>query len=115
VSCTGIHGANRLASNSLLEALVFARRASDDAARRLPSLSLLSAGIIPLWDDSGTIDTEEWILLSHNKYEIQSIMWDYVGIVRSNVRLGRALRRIRLLEQEIEKLLQTHEDQRPAP
>ena len=102
VSCTGIHGANRLASNSLLEALVFARRAADDAARRLPSLSLLPADAIPPWDDSGTIDTEEWILLSHNKREIQSIMWDYVGIVRSDVRLGRALRRIRLLEQEIE-------------
>lgn len=102
VSCTGIHGANRLASNSLLEALVFARRAADDASRLLPSLSVLPASDIPQWDDSGTIDTEEWILLSHNKFEIQSIMWDYVGIVRSNVRLGRALRRIRLLEQEIE-------------
>jgi L-aspartate oxidase len=102
VSCTGVHGANRLASNSLLEALVFARRAADDAAKRLPSLSPLPPGTVPPWDDSGTIDTEEWILLSHNKHEIQSIMWDYVGIVRSNIRLGRALRRIRLLEQEIE-------------
>jgi L-aspartate oxidase len=103
VSCTGIHGANRLASNSLLEALVFARRAADNAAKRLKtSSSPLPDDAIPSWDDSGTIDTEEWILLSHNKREIQSIMWDYVGIVRSNVRLGRALRRIVLLEREIE-------------
>jgi L-aspartate oxidase len=54
------------------------------------------------WDDSGTIDNEEWILLSHNLTEIQTVMWDYVGIVRSNLRLERALRRINFLEKEIE-------------
>ena len=58
--------------------------------------------MIPEWDDSGTIDNEEWILLSHNFNEIQSVMWDYVGIVRSNLRLNRALRRIVLLEKEID-------------
>jgi len=59
-------------------------------------------GDIPEWDDKGTSDVEEWILLSHNMQEIQSVMWDYVGIVRSGLRLNRALRRINLLEREIE-------------
>jgi L-aspartate oxidase len=102
VACTGIHGANRLASNSLLEALVFSKRASFDAAGKLRSINLMSPDNIPPWDDSGTIDNEEWILLSHNLTEIQSVMWDYVGIVRSNLRLARALRRINFLEKEIE-------------
>lgn len=102
VACTGIHGANRLASNSLLEALVFSKRASLDAAGKLRVVPLMSAGNIFPWDDSGTIDNEEWILLSHNFTEIQSVMWDYVGIVRSNLRLARALRRITFLEKEIE-------------
>jgi L-aspartate oxidase len=102
VACTGIHGANRLASNSLLEALVFSKRASFDAAGKLRSINLMPADNIPPWDDSGTIDNEEWILLSHNLTEIQTVMWDYVGIVRSNLRLERALRRINFLEKEIE-------------
>jgi len=101
-SCTGVHGANRLASNSLLEALVFSHRASLDAAAKLSSTTLIGAANVLPWDDSGTIDNEEWILLSHNLTEIQSVMWDYVGIVRSNLRLERALRRINLLEKEIE-------------
>lgn len=101
-ACTGVHGANRLASNSLLEALVFSRRAATDAGNRLGSISIVSSGSIPPWDDSGTIDNEEWVLLSHNLDEIKRVMWDYVGIVRSNVRLKRAYRRIKLLEGEIE-------------
>jgi L-aspartate oxidase len=101
-SCTGIHGANRLASNSLLEALVFSRRAIDHAAGRLGGILPVEPGRIPAWDDSGTIDNEEWVLLSHNITEIQSVMWDYVGIVRSNLRLQRAMRRISFLDQEIE-------------
>ena len=101
-SCTGIHGANRLASNSLLEALVFSRRAADHSIHRLGSLSLIPHARIPAWDDRGTIDNEEWVLLSHNRAEIQSVMWDYVGIVRSNLRLERAMRRISFLEKEIE-------------
>jgi L-aspartate oxidase len=99
---TGVHGANRLASNSLLEALVFSYRAAVNASKRLHNCRKISAEDIPQWDDSGTTDFEEWILLSHNLQEIQSVMWDYVGIVRSNLRLGRALRRINLLEKEIE-------------
>jgi L-aspartate oxidase len=102
VSCTGVHGANRLASNSLLEALVFAKRASDHSSECIKTITTIEQSRIPAWDDSGTIDNEEWILLSHNFKEIQSVMWDYVGIVRSNVRLGRAMRRIQLLEKEID-------------
>lgn len=102
VSCTGVHGANRLASNSLLEALVFSRRAADTSSAKLNSIQTINSGLIPEWDDSGTIDNEEWILLSHNFKEIQSIMWDYVGIVRSDLRLHRANRRVTLLEKEIE-------------
>ncbi len=101
-ACTGVHGANRLASNSLLEALVFSRRAAEDAAKRLGNCRAVKPGDIPEWDDKGTVDVEEWILLSHNMQEIQSVMWDYVGIVRSGLRLNRALRRINLLEREIE-------------
>jgi len=97
-----VHGANRLASNSLLEALVYSRRAADFSAARLRSIKYIDPEIIPAWDDSGTIDNDEWILLAHNFKEIQSIMWDYVGIVRSNIRLHRALRRVNLLENEIE-------------
>ncbi|MBN1130240.1 MAG: L-aspartate oxidase [Chitinispirillaceae bacterium] len=102
VSCTGVHGANRLASNSLLEALVFSRRAAFDAGALRVRRPLMPDSIVPDWDDRGTIGNEEWILLSHNKTEIQTVMWDYVGIVRSDVRLERALRRITLLEKEIE-------------
>jgi L-aspartate oxidase len=103
VAHTGVHGANRLASNSLLEALVFSKRAADDAGAKLKSIKFVNASDVPPWDDSGTIETEEWILLSHNFKEIQTVMWDYVGIVRSNVRLKRALRRIILLEKEIKE------------
>jgi L-aspartate oxidase len=102
VACSGIHGANRLASNSLLEALVFSKRASLDAKKKLGVVGLAPAANVRPWDDSGTIDNEEWILLSHNLYEVQSVMWDYVGIVRSNLRLERALRRVMFLEKEIE-------------
>lgn len=102
VACTGVHGANRLASNSMLEALVFSRRAAEDSAAGLRSRIAVLQKAIPVWDDSGTIDNDEWILLSHNITEIQSVMWDYVGIVRSDVRLERALRRIKMLEKEIE-------------
>lgn len=101
-ACTGVHGANRLASNSLLEALVFAKRAAENARTRLGTASVASARAVPAWDDSGTTDTEEWILLAHNFDEIRTVMWDYVGIVRSTLRLKRARRRLLLLEREIE-------------
>jgi L-aspartate oxidase len=101
VSMTGVHGANRLASNSLLEALVF----SDRAARC--SITFVESSASPLpqvkeWDDSGTFNSEEWVLISHNRREIQQIMWDYVGIIRSDLRLNRAFRRMELITNEIE-------------
>lgn len=99
VAMTGVHGANRLASNSLLEAIVFAHQAAGACEKWLStSPPLLSA---PAWSDEGTINQEEWVLISHNREEIQRLMWDYVGIVRSDFRLLRAERRIRLLEHEI--------------
>ncbi len=101
VSCTGVHGANRLASNSLLEAVVFAHAAAVQAIDFVKARKM-TAPPIPRWDDSGTFDQEEWVLISHDKMEIKNIMWDYVGIVRSNLRLERALSRIRLIRQEIE-------------
>lgn len=100
VANTGVHGANRLASNSLLEALVFAHRASDKARRYVKKVDYCDD--IPEWDESGTANTEEWVLISHNKQEMQHVMWDYVGIVRSDLRLERAMRRIRLLYEEVE-------------
>jgi L-aspartate oxidase len=100
-SCTGVHGANRLASNSLLEALVFAWRSSIDIKERLHSIHFGQE--FPDWDDSGTTNPEEWILVSHNKREAQEVMNDYVGIVRSDLRLKRALRRIEFLKDETEE------------
>ncbi len=97
---TGVHGANRLASNSLLEALVFAHRAAQDTLA-LP-VSPPPASHILEWDDSRVSNMEEWVLISHNRHEVQTAMWDYVGIVRSNLRLERALRRIELLRSEVE-------------
>jgi L-aspartate oxidase len=100
VSMTGVHGANRLASNSLLEALVFSDRAAESSVQ-----DLQSRGDIPeirAWDDTGTFNAEEWVLISHNRREIQQLMWDYVGIVRSNLRLERALRRMELISKEVE-------------
>ena len=101
VSMTGVHGANRLASNSLLEALVFSDRATQCTAEFLRSYT---DGVpnVREWDDSGTINAEEWVLISHNRREIQQIMWDYVGIVRSDLRLERAFRRLVLLQGEVE-------------
>ena len=101
VSMTGVHGANRLASNSLLEGLVFSHRAAQDAREFLRSYSTTIPEIRE-WDDSGTINSEEWILISHDKREIQQVMWDYVGIVRSHLRLERAFRRMEFLQNEIE-------------
>lgn len=100
VACTGIHGANRLASNSLLEALVIAERSAKAAADYIGGVDFRED--IPEWDDSGTVNTEEWVLISHNKLELQQVMSDYVGIVRSDLRLERAFRRTRLLHEEVQ-------------
>ncbi len=100
-ACTGVHGANRLASNSLLEALVFAEISARSAAEFIRSKSF-DIPPIPRWDDIGTFNSEEWVLISHDLQEIKNLMWDYVGIVRSTLRLERALSRIRLIRQEVE-------------
>ncbi len=99
VSCTGLHGANRLASNSLLECLVFARAASDHIIERLdepfPEVTA------PHWDESQVTDSDEDVVIAHNWEELRRFMWDYVGIVRTDKRLQRAQRRLDLLKQEI--------------
>ena len=96
-ACTGLHGANRLASNSLLECLVFARAAASD----IQSQAAVRHHRLPKWDASRVTDPDEEIVISHNWDELRRFMWDYVGIVRTNKRLARALHRIRLLEREI--------------
>jgi L-aspartate oxidase len=99
VSMSGIHGANRLASNSLLEALVFSYRAANYVRNSKKNKTEIPE--IPAWDDTGTFNSEEWVLISHDRRELQQIMWDYVGIVRSNHRLERAKRRVQLILQEV--------------
>lgn len=99
VSCTGLHGANRLASNSLLECLVFARSAADHIQTRLDSPFPEVA--IPQWDESQVTDSDEDVVIAHNWEELRRFMWDYVGIVRTDKRLQRAQRRLDLLKQEI--------------
>ena len=97
---TGLHGANRLASNSLLECLVFARSVADDIANDISDAQGRCADI-PDWDESRVTDSDENVILSHNWSELRRCMWNYVGIVRTNKRLERAARRIGLLKQEV--------------
>jgi L-aspartate oxidase len=96
-ACTGLHGANRLASNSLLECMVFARAAAQ-AIAAAPSVPVPG---VPRWDDSRVTDADECVVISHNWAELRRFMWDYVGIVRTNKRLDRAAHRITLLQTEI--------------
>jgi L-aspartate oxidase len=98
-SFTGLHGANRMASNSLLECIVFGKAASNDIAQR--SKAKLKYIIIPEWDESRVTDSDELVVINHNWDEIRRFMWDYVGIVRTTKRLKRAQSRIRLLRHEI--------------
>lgn len=99
---TGVHGANRLASNSLLEALVYADKAAKLCCGGITKIKHKPSSLVPEWDASGTENAEEWILISQNRTEIKQIMSNYVGIVRSNLRLHRALRRIQLIKDETE-------------
>ncbi len=98
-SCTGLHGANRLASNSLLECLVFSEAAAKDMLAS-PKATLPD---LPPWDESRVTDADEEVVIAHNWDELRRFMWSYVGIVRTNKRLKRAQHRIRLLMREIEE------------
>lgn len=99
VACTGLHGANRMASNSLLECLVFAERANQDILQKLPDI--MPPSEIPDWDESKVSDSDEEVVVSHNWDELRRFMWDYVGIVRTDKRLSRAMSRVELLQKEI--------------
>lgn len=100
-SCTGLHGANRLASNSLLECVVFAKSASEEILKTLPELQYAKS--IKPWDESLVTDSDEEVFLLNNWEEIRRFMWNYVGIVRSNKRLERASHRINMLKKEIQE------------
>ncbi len=99
VTCTGLHGANRLASNSLLECLVFAKAAVEDIESR--DLVHNNEDKIPPWDESRVTDSDEHVVVTHNWDELRRFMWDYVGIVRTTKRLERAQHRVDLLNREI--------------
>ena len=101
-SCTGLHGANRLASNSLTEAVVYADRAAKHAISLIDKADFQEG--IPDWDFEGTAEAEEMVLVLQNRRELQAIMSNYVGIVRSNLRLERAMKRLAIIWQETEGL-----------
>ncbi len=101
VSYTGLHGANRMASNSLLECLVYGWSAAEDITRRMPDAHGVST--LPPWDESRVENPDERVVIQHNWHELRLFMWDYVGIVRTTKRSERALRRITMLQQEIDE------------
>ncbi|MEX1196960.1 MAG: L-aspartate oxidase [Pseudohongiellaceae bacterium] len=107
-ACTGLHGANRMASNSLLECFVQAFGASRHIRKHLTARVSPPVSDIPPWDDSLVTRSHEEVVVSHNWDELRRFMWDYVGIVRNDRRLERALRRILLLEQEVREHYSRH-------
>lgn len=108
VSCTGLHGANRLASNSLLEGVVFARRAASRVLQLLPELRAEVVPEVPDWEVGDAQPSEEEVVVAHSWDELRRLMWNYVGIVRSDSRLRRAARRIAVLEEEIREYYWRH-------
>src|SRR5690606_27302864 len=107
-ACTGLHGANRLASNSLLEGLVFARRAAAKLETISKHLRSRPQPDVPDWEVGAAAPSDEAVIVSHNWDEIRRAMWSYVGIVRSDSRLRRAARRVALLEEEIREYYWKH-------
>jgi L-aspartate oxidase len=101
-ACTGLHGANRLASNSLLECLVFARAAASDILQA----NNHAPPALPKWDESRVTDADEEVLITHTWDELRRFMWNYVGIVRTDKRLSRALHRIHMLRDEVQEFYQ---------
>jgi L-aspartate oxidase len=101
VTFTGLHGANRMASNSLLECLVFGESAARHIKTQLTSAPIPT--VIPPWDESRVTDSDEEVVVAHNWEELRHFMWDYVGIVRTDKRLQRAKRRVDLLSAEIDE------------
>ncbi len=101
VACTGLHGANRMASNSLLECLVFAWSAAEDIERKMAEIP--EPETAPDWDESRVTHSDEDVVISHNWDELRRFMWDYVGIVRTRKRLERAEHRIKMLKREIQE------------
>lgn len=98
-ACTGLHGANRLASNSLLECMVFGQAAAKEILAQAPKASVT----LPYWDESRVTDADEEVIITHNWNELRRTMWNYVGIVRTNKRLTRAMHRIQMLRDEVDE------------
>ncbi|MEY3410929.1 MAG: quinolinate synthase, L-aspartate oxidase protein subunit, partial [Pseudomonadota bacterium] len=96
-ACTGLHGANRLASNSLLECMVFGQAAAKDILAQAPKESIT----LPYWDESRVTDADEEVIITHTWNELRRFMWNYVGIVRTSKRLTRAMHRIQMLQDEV--------------
>ena len=102
-ACTGLHGANRLASNSLLEALVYSHNAAQSSVEEFRAIGNKVTVSLDPWDETDTVDSDEAIVVTHNWDEIRRLMWNYVGIVRSDKRLIRAQRRIENIQKEIDE------------
>jgi L-aspartate oxidase len=107
VSCTGLHGANRLASTSLLEGLVWGARAAQDIEQDNTPAQVPSPQEIPVWDETGLTQDSDPALIQGDMQTIQNIMWHYVGLIRSGDRLSRAIRELRHLQNEIENFYRT--------
>jgi len=108
VSCTGMHGANRLASNSLLEAVAYANYAAKWTIKNFASVKKRRMYQLPAWDESGVFDHKEWVIVSHDLQTIRKLMWDYVGIVRSDYRLKTAYDRCLMIRNHIKQFYLTN-------